>query len=198
MKMHNAPQLCWVRQMWRLQFVSLTWPISTFIVIRFPTNDANVGTKYKVLSCKEILGLDRIVSPTFLSRRRAKEFKISCLASCLLKPLIVLACSTTIDGPLQSNCIANLITQQISFFKGKYITIFYLHWNVRCALWFASIPPLLQLLSLIRHFQICLGDHPGGIKLAPWPSFFVLLPIIQREVDCQVDSATIPPTLQSS
>ncbi len=56
--------------------MSLTKPISTFIVIRFPTNDANVGSEFKGLSSKEILGLDRIVSLTFLSCRRSKEFKI--------------------------------------------------------------------------------------------------------------------------
>ncbi len=40
---------------------------------------------------------------------------------------------------------------------------------------FALISPPLQLLSLIGHFQICLGDHPGEIKVAPQPSFFVTL-----------------------
>ncbi len=41
---------------------------------------------------------------------------------------------------------------------------------------FALISPLLQLSSLIGYFQICLRDHPGGIKVAFWPYPFPSIP----------------------
>ncbi len=72
-----------------------------------------------------------------------------------------------INGPLQFDCIANSLTQNVSPFEDKYITIPYLHWIVVCVLWLCVDSSPASAFKLDWKFPNLSWRSPGRNQSGP-------------------------------